>query len=102
MFSMYNDELPSSTTLVSMGEKKHVSKLSRMDTDTANRAMTDWRAQALSLETKRDNSSFLLRRLVGWLRRAMPQSTSPESYEFQCHPPAPIQSSGLSFGKTSC
>ena len=30
-------------------EKKHVSKLLLMGTDTAKTAMTDWRAQALSL-----------------------------------------------------
>lgn len=59
MFSIYNNDLPSLTTLVLKGEKKHVSKLLRMDTDTANRAMTDCRAQALSPKTKRDNSSFI-------------------------------------------
>lgn len=72
MFSIYNNDLPSSTTLVLKGEKKHVSKLLLMDTDTAKTAMTDWRAQALSLKTKRDNSSFSVRRLVVWLRRAIP------------------------------
>lgn len=30
-----------------------------MDTDTAKTAMIDWRAQALSLNMKRDNSSFI-------------------------------------------
>lgn len=58
MFSIYNNDLPSSTTLVLKGEKKHVSKLLLMGTDTAKTAMTYWRAQALSLKTKRDNSSF--------------------------------------------
>lgn len=41
MFGIYNNDLPSS-------RKKHVSKLSLMDTDTAKTAMIDWRAQALS------------------------------------------------------
>lgn len=102
MFSIYNNDLPSSTTLVLKGEKKHVSKLLLMDTDTAKTAMTDWRAQALSLKTKRDNSSFRVRRLVVWLRRAIPRPASPESCETRCRPPAPTQSSGRSFGRTSC
>lgn len=59
MFSIYNNDLPSSTTLVLKGEKKHVSKLLLMGTDTAKTAMIDWRAQALSLKTKRDNNSFI-------------------------------------------
>ena len=58
MFSIYNNVLRSSTTLVLKGEKKHVSKLLLMDTDTAKTAMTDWRAQALSLKTKQDSSSL--------------------------------------------
>lgn len=59
MFSIYNNDLPSSTTLVLKGEKKHVGKLLLMDTDTAKTAMICWRAQALSLKTKRDNISFI-------------------------------------------
>lgn len=53
MFSIYNNDLPSSTTLVLKGEKKHVSKLLLMDTDTAKTAMIDWRAQALSEDEAR-------------------------------------------------
>lgn len=59
MFSMYNNDSPSSTTLVLKGEKKHVGKLLLMDTDTAKTAMIGWRAQALSLKTKQDNISFI-------------------------------------------
>lgn len=58
MFSMYSNDFPSST-LVLKGEKKHVSKLLLMDTDTEKTAMIDWRAQALSLNMKRDNNSFI-------------------------------------------
>lgn len=61
MFSIYNNDSPSSTTIVLKGEKKHVSKLLLMDTDTAKTAMIDWRAQALSLKKKRDNSSFIVK-----------------------------------------
>lgn len=59
MFSIYNNYLPSLTTLVLKGEEKQVGKLLLMDTDTAKTAMTGWRAQALSLKTKQDNISFI-------------------------------------------
>lgn len=61
MFSIYNNDLPSSTTIVLKGEIKHVSKLLLMDTDTAKTAMINWRAQALSLKKKPDDSSFIVK-----------------------------------------
>lgn len=69
-----------------------------MGIDTTRTAMIGWRAQALFLEMKQDKGSFSEKAggVAEW------GHASPESCGIRRPPPAPTESSGQSFGRTSC